>query len=1356
MDPFGRNVRDPKNEAEMQDAITNPTPETVSRLAPVQLEIPDYDLLETLGSGGYGTVYRARHQRTGASVAIKVVRLQAGSRHAERFHRETMLCAALHHPHIVQLLDKGEQGDYVYGVFEYVPGETLKSLIRRQGVLTASETGGLMAEVLDALDCAHAAGIVHRDLKPDNVMVTSTGAVRHAMVLDFGIGTVIPDLQDLQFSQLTMGDECLGTPAYSAPEQLRGEPPGTRTDLYAWGLMFLECLTGAPAVQGASVAEIVHRQLSPQEVPLPAGIAAHPIAALLRKALRKKAAERSESAAALLTELMRIRLDDLVGAVPPALQARQEDLTRTVATTRVFSEMRQLTVLCCSVSIWPGTVADGAQPLNIEDIELLQREELALFAEAATRRGGMLAGTLGDRMIVLFGYPHTSDTDARQAGMTAQELLALSVSRSAAIEPLHGVHLGIRMGMHTGMAVVAGGEVPSGHAVNVAMRLEAVADSGTLLASESSHRLLARHAPFEKAGKVRLPGQPEGIQTYCLDSAPPPAPLPGLEPDADLPCIGRETELERAQAAWTRASEGHGESVWVRGEPGIGKSCLVDRLRAHVREQAGTAIVVQCQPEHRNTALTPFLGLIRQRLEAGAPAQHRELLHGALHAAGCDADAALPIFCAWLSLPLGDWEPSRISAGMQRALLLESITQWLLHMSASGPLLLVVEDVHWADPTSIELMEQLAGRLPQQRVLLALTARPQWQPSPQLPAHCIDLGRLQDDQAAELARQTLAPCQASDAVVRHIVDRTDGVPLFIQEMARMLLDAYLVEKDGVWDFRNAEQPAAIPLTLRDSLVSRFDRIGPLKPLLQLAAAIGRQFDVELLCACAGRPQPAVDEDLAALGKAGLVIADKRSGAGAFMFSHALIRDTAYECMLVSQRRQLHRDVAETLMQHYPQRVAAEPAGVAQHWADAGDYAQAVAHAVRQLRITQLRSLNDETIAYARHINDWMQQLEGAAQDEARLDVNGYVTQALMNKHGWAHEQVVQRIALSQDLLSESVADYKQVQHLWMLITYHHVASNREEVRRLSNRLLGHARQQQDAGVLVAAQTYLGLANYSDGRIDLAERTLTDAIDRYDPVAHAHHAAEFGFDTRVWATTGRALVRWLAGWDQAASTDARDAVRQAHEVSHIPSLSMALLYQSLGHQARGDRASALATTSELLDITARYGLPAFTGYAQIIRCWAGGDTADIAQADGTAQFLWDMGCRYCQSYYRSFAAETLAAEQRWAEALERIDECLQLADVLDERLHSAELHLKKAQYQLAMGADDALLQSRFAQAACNARAAGKYRTENEALVMLQALAPARPGVAGRLSELAALRPELPAHVPSAYAFFLNRG
>ncbi|WP_256219072.1 TOMM system kinase/cyclase fusion protein [Variovorax sp. 770b2] len=1346
--------------AEMQDAVIGLGDATEG----VAQHIPGYDLLDVLGAGGYGTVYRAMQRHTGTVVAVKVVKVQDGQQRVARFHRETRLCAALHHPHIVQLLDKGEQGDCVYGVFEYVPGETLRSLVRRRGSLTATETGHLMAEVLDALDCAHRAGIVHRDLKPDNVMVTFTGAMPHAKVLDFGISTVIPLHKGLQFPTLTMAEECLGTPSYTAPEQLRGEPPSVRSDLYAWGLMFLECLTGAPAVRGESTAEIFHQQLSPLEVPLPAEIAAHPVAALLRHALKKKADERCGSAATLLAELGRLRLDNLVGALRSAQQQQQlhnDPLTRTAASPRAFSEKRQLTVLCCSVAVWPdagegedsenGEDGEGAvPPSDIEKLELLQREELGRFSDVATRRGGLLAGTLGDRMIVLFGYPHASDTDARQASMTALELTALGHSRAEAIRQAHGAHLGIRMGMHTGMAVVAAGEIPSGHAVSVAMRLEGVADMGTLLASESSYRLLSRHAHFDAAGSVSLPGQSAGIQTYRLNpqrpSFSPPIAVAGA---LGHRCIGRDPELELLRTQWAEACQGQGRAVWIRGEPGIGKSCLVDVLREHVAQEGRRSVGAQCQPEHQNNALTPFLSLLRQQLDAvpsASPDSRRDRLQEALQAAGCDAQAVVPIFCAWLSLPLGAHEASQMSPAMQKALLLQSTAQWLLHMAATSPLLLVVEDVHWADPTSVEFLESLVAQLVDQRVLLVLTARPEWTKPPGLAAECIEVRRLDDAQATQLARQVLAPRTVDAAVVRNIVARTDGVPLFVEEMARMLLDTYLVEVDGTWVFKDAVQPAAIPVTLRDSLVSRFDRLGAAKSLLQLAATVGRQFDAELLSACSGRSRESVDWELRALREAGLVMPAEASAAesGAFTFRHALIRDTAYECMLVAQRRQQHERVAQTLMRRYPQRVASEPGSVAQHWAEAGDHAQAVAHAVRQLRLTQHRSLNDETIAYAQHIDGWVARLEGNAQREARLDVNSYVTQAMMNKHGWAHAQVVDRIALSQELLNDTVAREKQVQHLWTMITFHHVASNRDEVRRLSHRLLGHARQQEDKGVYVAAQTYLGLAHYSDGRFAVAEVSLSDAIDCYSPEAHAHHAAEFGFDTRVWATTGRSLVRWFSGHDEAARADAAQAVQWAREMSHIPSLSMALLYQSLGHQARGDRAAALASTTELLDITARYGLPAFQGYADIIRCWSTGDLADIARADGTVQALWNMGCRYCQTYYRAFAAETLASHQRWAEAIARIDDCLQLVAQLNEGLYSAELHLKKARYLLGAGGDRATAIQCLSRAAALAREGGKHRTESDALATLQALeasARARHDVTERLKDLAAMRPEL---------------
>lgn len=1290
------------------------------------LQIPGYELLEPLGAGGYGTVFLALQRNTGTRVAIKVARLQGDARRAARFHRETGLCARLHHPHIVQLLDKGQAGPNVYGVFEYIPGETLKSHIRRKGALSALETGHILSQVLDALDCAHRAGIVHRDLKPDNIMVTCTGVLTHAMVLDFGISTLVPQARASQFPTLTMTEECLGTPSYCAPEQLRGELPTVQSDIYAWGLMFLECLTGRAAIGGVSAAEIFHQQLSAQEVPLPPEIAAHPLGALLRRALKKNAAERCGSAGTLLLELAKTRLDDLVGTLQSERRHADSVLTRTASTPRGFAEKRQLTVVCCSVTVWPRHGADDAcEPADVEQLELAQREESSVFNDTAVRRGGMLAGALGDRMVILFGYPYACDTDARRAAATALDLIALAARRGDALLQKQGARLSVRLGMHTGMGVVTPGEAPSGHAVNLAMRLENLAAPGTILVSESSGRLLRPFAELEAAGDSVALAQEQGLCALWLKSAPSHSASPATARGAFHGlCVGRERECGQLWSAWESACLGQGSTLLVRGEPGIGKSCIVDGLRERVTRLGFQAPRGQCMPEHRNSALAPILGLLRQRLDdplaAGGEAAMQRL-ESALQAAGCDTARVLPIFCTWLSLPLGPLAASQISPALQRDLLLKSIAQWLCHLAREAPLLIVLEDLHWVDPTTADLLEQLMAMAPREHLLLVLTARPAWAPPAGLPLQTVAPSRLGHAQAAMVARQVLAPRNIDPMVIEHIIARTDGVPLFVQELAKMLAQTHLIERDGLWVFKDGAHPTSIPSTLRDSLIGRFDQLGAARDVLQLAATIGRNFELDLLQACAGPQASTLPGALNVLLDAGLIAEADGQPAGGYVFRHALIRDTAYDCMVSAQRRLKHRAVAQSLARLYPRLSDDEPGLIARHHGEAGEHARAVELGIRQLGITQLRSLNDETIAYARQVEVWIGQLAEARQGPARLDVNGYLTQALMNKHGWAHAQVKEKIALSQALLKGSVAYEQEVRHLWSMITFHHVASNRAEVRQLSGRLMQLAQSRQDESVLVAACTYVGLARYSDGDFTGAEQTLSAAIERYKPRAHAHHARQLGFDTRVWASSGRALVRWFAGHDGAAA-DAAQAIEWAREIGHAPSLSMALLYQGLGHQAAGDRANALRTMDELLEIGARHGLPAFQGYAQIIRCWA---TGDIAPADQAIEALWQMGCRYCQTYYRAFAADTLAQQGRWGEALARITDSLTLVDQLDEHMYSAELHLARARCLRGAGSGQQAVDAALQRAAEVARQGGKVRTLAEAgieTVRAAALAP----------------------------------
>ena len=652
---------------------------------------------------------------------------------------------------------------------------------------------------------------------------------------------------------------------------------------------------------------------------------------------------------------------------------------------------------------------------------------------------------------------------------------------------------------------------------------------------------------------------------------------------------------------------------------------------------------------------------------------------------------------------------------MQKALFVQSLCQWLLHHADGQPAVVVMEDLHWADPTTLEWLALLSEDWPGKRVLILLTGRPEYTAPAEWPVLTLPVQRLGDEQTADLVRQLLAPDQVDDTVIRNVVSRTDGVPLFIQELTRMLRDTQLEKAaDGVWHFRLPPTQALIPVSLQDSLLSRFDRLGAGKALLQVASVIGRQFDLPLLEACADMSPTGLSSALGDLREAGL-IRQVRPAQDAFEFRHALIRDAAYDCMVSELAGEHHGRVAREMLRLNPQRVADEPDSVARHFAKAGDVDQAVHFGLQQLSITQHRSLNDATLAYAEQVNGWIDRMRESGRQAARLEVSGYVTQALMNKFGWAHGEVKGVIAQSEACLSDpSVPTDKQVPHLWALITYHHVANNRAEVRRLSERLRQIGEAQRDENVLIAAHTYLGLARYSDGEFDAAERMLSKAIDAYRPEAHAHHAAYFGFDTRVWAAAGRALVRWFTGRADDSKKDALQAIAWARELEHIPSLCMALLYWGLGEQARGDKQGTLDVVTELLSITRRYGLPAFEAYAEVIRAWA---TGQVEAADAVMGILSQMGCLYCQTYYRAFAAETMAERGDMAGAIARIDECLDMVRQLDEHMYTAELHLHKAQYLRQSDAAPSLIDIELNMACELARKSGKSLTEAKARTLM---------------------------------------
>ena len=438
------------------------------------------------------------------------------------------------------------------------------------------EARHLFMQVLDALACAHSAGIVHRDLKPANLMITPTGARRNVLVLDFGIGALSEEgpAAALDAGRITMTNEFVGTPSYTAPEQLLGRPPTWRSDLYSWGLCFLEALSGRRVVEGATMPEIVFKQLSPDPVPIPENLADHPLGSILRRATVKDAAVREVTADSLLRELEAYDVSSLKDWTRPVRIQSSPSPTVNVRTgvqttprpRLVEGERRQVTAVCCVLD-----ASDAAGKGDLEELDQVLGGQQESFTEIVGIHDGHVAGVLGDAMMFYFGHPVAREDDAHRAARAA-----LAIAADAARRPALGrnrtIHVDARIGIHTGLVVsreLRDGLVVHGYlgtTPSLARRLATLADAGTILTSTATQRLLRKEFVLDDTDLSSPDGARAPTRLYALRGR---RRSPGAR---GVPVIGRERELETLVDHWERSQAGAGQAVLITGEAGIGKS----------------------------------------------------------------------------------------------------------------------------------------------------------------------------------------------------------------------------------------------------------------------------------------------------------------------------------------------------------------------------------------------------------------------------------------------------------------------------------------------------------------------------------------------------------------------------------------------------------------------------------------------------------------------------------------------------------------------------------------------------------------------------------------------------------------
>jgi len=1277
-----------------------------------------YQLVEKIGEGGFGRVYKAIHLKTKQFVAIKLLTLNPNfdlekrTRHIERFERETLLGSRLHHPNIVGLLDKGQcDNGLIYAVFEFVDGQSLKDRLIDAGALPPLDAADIMAQVLDALAYAHQQGVIHRDIKPANIILKKIGAKTYAKILDFGIGAFVHGFRELDYKSITLTQESLGTPSYSAPEQLRGEPPTPKSDLYVWGLVFIECLTGRPAISGTNLASIFHKQLNQSNVPLPAAIAGHPVAALLRRVLHKKADERTASAADIYNQLTQLNFASLVGslATTPANYlpeknaiTAESDLGNTLINDNKIrytglTERKQITVICISLTI--KTITQNN--IDHEVIEALHRDQKSQCYDIAIRYGGFHVGSLGDSLLFYFGYPAVSDNDCRLCARAALDIISNLNKKNALLQHTQGIIASAHIGIHTGLATTYADSAPEGDTPNIAIELARTALPNQILCSDSTKKILDNYIKF-KASQVKALGVKAKKTPLYLMTGERHAEAYGFlrASGQHNQLIGREgelTELLHLLEPTNQSDQTTGKNKYahIHGEAGIGKSRLVIELRS--RAQTFNHIITQCLPEYKNSALYPILTVLKYKysLDTLPPETALAQLRSALYKRqNANIKQGIPILCAWLTLPLpNDLEPVTDSPADQKHVLFDMLSSLLLHQDDPEPRrnnLFMFEDIHWADPTTIEFIAHLIShsnfREPQ-HVFISTSRQTLPESLVSIAIKSFKVPKLTEDKVHQFIRSLFDQQNIAHAILDVVTTRTDGIPLFIEELVTMLKQRNLVQRlNGIISLTNPTTISEVPNSLRESLHQNLDNLRYAKETAQLAATIGRKFDYDLLVSTSQKTEAQLQNDLTELLESELIYRQRNVESDSYIFKHALVRDAAYDSMIPSDKKLKHRQIATALARLDQHHKHSNPGILAMHWGAAEIYDKAIDCGSNAANASLKRSAASEAIAHAENVLSWINHLDKNKQVNPKLEIYGLLTSAFMETKGWASQEVLKYSEKSLNLLKTNRRYDELIPQLWWKVLNGIVGGRRQTLNKIVQEMdtLLHLANTTGKSAIKCAQ---GFYYFTEGNRKACIEAFQASIELYDTKDNKSHQQTYGFDVNVFAkaTIARAFA------DQSLKTDAikysKLAVEEAKTYEHIPSIGIALMYYGLVHQQFQNKQAVNNASMELIAISEKHRLPIYQKFGQMLYDWSIDSTN---RANILLDELQQAGSLHGLGHFQSFYADTYAKQNNYQKALAKIDECLALDRSINEANYQAYLLFKKAQYmELAHGAESAL-------------------------------------------------------------------
>jgi class 3 adenylate cyclase/predicted ATPase len=853
------------------------------------------------------------------------------------------------------------------------------------------------------------------------------------------------------------------------------------------------------------------------------------------------------------------------------------------------AERRQVTVMFSDL-VGSTALSANMDPEDLRDVMAYQK----CVTENVQRFGGFVAKYMGDGVLIYFGFPQAHEDDAERAVRAGLELVS-AIGQLKTHAPLQ-----TRVGIATGLVVVGDligsgasqeqaivGETP-----NLAARLQSVAAPNSVVIAESTRKLVGNLFELEDLGARDLKGV-EGptrawatLRPSSMDSR-----FDALHASGVTELVGRDEELELLLRRWSQAKTGEGQVVLLSGEAGIGKSRLTAALLERLAPEPHTRLRYFCSPQRTDSALFPII----VQMERAARFAHDDTLQGKrnkldalLTQSSTPRQDAAP-FSEMLSLPNDRRYPVlELTPQQRRQRTLEALHAQIETFARKSPVLMIFEDVHWADPTSLELFGRGVNRIANLPVLLLITFRPEFEPPWIGQAHvtALTLNRLTRREVDAMIDRIAGNKPLPANIRQEIVERTDGIPLFVEEMTKAVLGA---ESQGAAERMAGAIPSSVgvPATLHASLMGRLDRLGPAKEVAQIGAAIGREFSHALLAAVTCKPEPELRAALDRIVGAGLLLQQGVTPYAAYLFKHALVQDAAYSTLLRDARRALHARIAETLESHFAEIAENQPELVARHYTEAGLTGKAASLWGKAGQRSLARSALIEAAGQLTRALDQIATLPATPElrrEQIKLQVA--LLNPLMHTQGFAAPETKAAVDRAHFLIEQAEAHGESPEDplllfsvLYGIVIANSVALKGDVMRELAAQFLALAEKQGATAPLVIGHRLVGASLILTGDIVESRAHYDKALALYNPAEHRPLVTRFGQDVGVAALSYRSFSLWMLGYPEAALKDAEDAVKNAREIGQAASLMFALSLASVVHILCGNYATAIAQVDE---------------------------------------------------------------------------------------------------------------------------------------------------------------------------------